>query len=56
MIEIHYIESGDIYTIASPEQARDEFDKELAQLAISCGQTVTMGKFLARIIPDNSSK
>lgn len=51
-IEISYVEENESYIIDSPEQARDQFDRDLAELAIRHGQTVLMGKFIARILPE----
>lgn len=51
MIEIIYIEENESYTIESPEQARDSFDRHLAELAIEHAEPVCMGKFIAKVLP-----
>ncbi len=48
MIQIIDIENDEMYVIEHTEQARDEFDKHLAELCIEHNDVITMGKFIAR--------
>lgn len=47
-IEIIYIETDESYVISHPSEARDNFDKHLAELCLEHDDAVCMGKFIAR--------
>lgn len=59
MIEITYLIPGkdaESYLIERPEQARDRFDQEVADLAILRGEDIKMGCVVAHIIGERKEE